>query len=57
MKRTVEPEDMMDVKYGRGKGQSNARAKKEDMSETDDETVKVADKEARGWHGSKKSVK
>jgi len=53
-KSTVDPEDMIDVREGRGKGNSNARPKKVDVTsdETDNETVKSADKLARAWHGS-----
>lgn len=58
-KRTVDPEDSIDAREGRGKGQSNARPKKVDdiSNETDDETIKKTDKEARAWHGAKLSVK
>ena len=54
-KRTAPSEDAIDAKEGRGKGMSNATPKKVDTTsnETDDPTMKKANKEARMWHGSK----
>jgi hypothetical protein len=55
MKRTAPIADAIDDKYGRGKGMSNATPKKVDTTsnETDDPTIKAADREARMWHGSR----
>jgi hypothetical protein len=59
VKRTAPSEDEIDAKEGRGSGRSNATPKKVDTTsnETDDPTVKAADKEARAWHGFSKPMK